>query len=249
MSCQDKVALVTGGASGIGRATALRLAKQDAHVVLTDVNAEGGEAVVAAIKDAGGSGSFIEADVRDPTAVDDLVSDTVNTYGGLHYAFNNTGTAQAYTKTHEMDLDTFDAVFSLNVRSVFLCMRAEINHMLHNGGGAIVNTSSGAGLKAIEGMPAYVGSKHAVLGLSRNAAIEYVKDGIRVNTIAPATIATPMITTMAQDQQDLYASLVPLGRLGHPDEVASLVTYLLSDDASFITGVTIPVDGGFTQKQ
>lgn len=249
MSFQDKVALVTGGASGIGRAAAIQLAKRGAHVVVTDIDAEGSEAIVTAINDEGGSSCFIEADVRDASAVDDLISRTVDTYGGLHYAFNNAGTAQAYTKTHEMWLDTFDAVFSLNVRSVFLCLRAEIKHMIQHGGGAIVNTSSGAGLNAVEGMPAYVGSKHAVLGLTRNAAIEYVRDSIRVNAVCPGTVATPMITSMSQEQQDLYASFVPLGRLGGPDEVASLVTYLLSEEAGFITGVTIPVDGGFTQKQ
>ncbi|MGW5518819.1 SDR family NAD(P)-dependent oxidoreductase [Nocardia africana] len=248
MPFENKVALVTGGASGIGRATALQLAERGVRVVVTDVDAAGGKDVVASIESAGGTGIFIEADVRDEQAVDSLVGRAIETYGGLHLAFNNAGTAQAYTKTHEMRLETFDSVFSLNVRAVFLCMRAELRHMVEHGGGAIVNTSSGAGLKAVEGMPAYVASKHAVLGLTRNAAIEYVRDGIRVNSVAPATISTPMITSMPQEQQDLYAAAVPLGRLGKPEEVASLVTYLLSEDAAFITGETILVDGGFFQK-
>jgi NAD(P)-dependent dehydrogenase (short-subunit alcohol dehydrogenase family) len=249
MRLEEKVALVTGGASGIGRATAALLAERGARVVVSDIDTEGGQAAVAQIQAAGGTATFIEADVTEPSAVEDLVARTVDTYDGLHCAFNNAGTAQEYTKTHEMSLETFDRVFALNVRSVFLCMRAEIAHMLHHGGGTIVNTSSGAGLKAVEGMPAYVGSKHAVLGLTRNAAIEYVRDGIRVNAIAPGTIATPMITSLPQEQQDLYASFVPIGRLGESEEVASLVAFLLSDESSFITGATIPVDGGFTQKQ
>lgn len=249
MSFENKVALVTGGASGIGRATAALLAQRGARVVVSDIDVEGGEATVAEIVAAGGSASFVQADVTDPAAVEALVARSVEMFGGLHCCFNNAGTAQEYTRTHEMSLETFDRVFALNVRSVFLCMRAEITHMLQHGGGTIVNTSSGAGLKAVEGMPAYVGSKHAVLGLTRNASIEYVRDGIRVNAIAPATIATPMITSLPQEQQDLYASFVPLGRLGESDEVAGLVAYLLGEESSFVTGVTIPIDGGFTQKQ
>lgn len=249
MTLDGKVALVTGAASGIGRAAAHVLAARGAAVVVSDIDAETGQSVVDAISAAGGKATFIKTDVTNPDDVERLVARTVETYGGLDCAINNAGTAQEYVKTHEMSLETFDHVFNLNVRSVFLCMRAELNHMLGNGGGSIVNISSGAGLKAVEGMPAYVGSKHAVLGLTRNAAIEYVKDGVRVNAVAPATIATPMITSLPQEQQDLYGSFVPMGRLGTSEEVASLIAFLASDESSFITGVTIPVDGGFTQKQ
>mgnify|MGYP005795040589 CR=1 FL=1 len=249
MTLEGKIALVTGAASGIGQATAHLLAARGASVVVSDIDAEAGQSTVDVITAAGGTATFVKADVTSPAEVERLVSRAVEVYGGLDCAINNAGTAQEYVKTHEMSLETFDHVFDLNVRSVFLCMRAEINQMLKQGGGRIVNVSSGAGLKAVEGMPAYVGSKHAVLGLTRNAAIEYVRDGIRVNAIAPATIATPMITSLPQQQQDLYASFVPLGRLGEVEEAAALIAFLVSDESSFITGVTVPVDGGFTQKQ
>src|SRR5699024_105467 len=172
MTLEGKIALVTGAASGIGQATAHLLAARGASVVVSDIDAEAGQSTVDVITAAGGTATFVKADVTSPAEVERLVSRAVEVYGGLDCAINNAGTAQEYVKTHEMSLETFDHVFDLNVRSVFLCMRAEINQMLKQGGGRIVNVSSGAGLKAVEGMPAYVGSKHAVLGLTRNAAIE-----------------------------------------------------------------------------
>lgn len=243
-----KVVVVTGGGSGIGEATAKKLATLGARVVVSDINDDAGARVVADIESAGGKAAYFHADVRQEADADALVAFAVETFGGLHAAFNNAGTAQAFTKTHEMDAKTFDDVFALNARGTFLTMRAELRHFIANGGGTIVNTASGAGLKSVLGMPAYVGSKHAVVGLTRNAAIEYVGDNVRVNAIAPGTIATPMITTMAQDQQDLYASVIPMGRLGRPEEVADLTAYLLGDESTFITGAVIEIDGGYMQK-
>lgn len=245
---QDKVALVTGGSSGLGEATAKKLAALGASVVVSDIDDDGGARVVREIEADGGRAAYVHADVTQEADADALVAFAVETFGGLHAAFNNAGTAQEFTKTHEMSAERFDSVFALNARGTFLTMRAELRHFIANGGGTIVNTASGAGLKSVLGMPAYVGSKHAVVGLTRNAAIEYVGDGVRVNAIAPGTIATPMITTMAQDQQDLYASVIPMGRLGRPEEVADLVAFLLGDESTFITGDVVEIDGGYMQK-
>jgi len=249
MEFKEDAALITGGASGIGLATAQLLAERGVRVAIADIDDVAGEKAVNAIAARGGTAIFVRADVTSEASVQQLVDTTVQELGPIRYAFNNAGTAQAYTLTHEMDEGTFDKVFALNAKGVFLCMKAEISHMLAHGGGSIVNTASGAGTKAVAGMPAYVGSKHAVIGLTRNAAIEYVRDSIRVNAIAPGTVATPMITSMSADQQDLYAQAVPLGRLGTPEEIAKTAAFLLSEDSSFTTGTVLSIDGGFTQKQ
>lgn len=248
MTLAGKVIAITGAGSGIGAATARKAAELGAKVVVSDIDVDAGKRIVSQIEAAQGDAAFLRVDVLEEADADHLVSFAVETFGGLHGAFNNAGTAQAFTRTHEMDVATFDSVFALNARAVFLCMRAQIRHFLTSGGGTIVNTASGAGLKAVPGMPAYVGSKHAVVGLTRNAAIEYVQDDIRVNAVAPGTIATPMITGMPQGQQDLYAAAVPMGRLGRPEEIADPVCFLLSDQASFITGDVMSIDGGFMQK-
>jgi hypothetical protein len=247
MSFQDKVAIVTGAASGIGEATAKRLASLGADVVVADIEDQAGVRVVQQITEAGGSASFKHADITSENEVAELIDHAVTTFGGMHLAHNNAGVTHGPTPIEDMDLALWNQVLSINVTGTFLCLRAEIAHMLAHGGGAIVNTASGAGLKGVPDLPAYVASKHAVVGLTRSAALSYVSNGIRVNAIAPGTIATPMITSLPVDLQAIYAQMMPMGRLGQPTEVADLAVYLLSEQASYITGTTVEVDGGFMQ--
>jgi NAD(P)-dependent dehydrogenase (short-subunit alcohol dehydrogenase family) len=247
-----KVALVTGGASGIGRATALTFAREGAKLVIADVHEEGGRQTVHMITENGREALFVHTDVTQATAVEALISKTVETYGRLDCAHNNAGISGAgiggdmRALTAEYPVERWHQVIAVNLTGVWLCMKYEIPHMLQRGGGAIVNTASVAGLIGSVGLSAYVASKHGVVGLTKTAALEYAKQGIRVNCVCPGFIHTPMTDAGVRDPE-LLAQIVarePIGRVGSPEEVAEAVLWLCSDAASFVTGHALTVDGG-----
>ncbi len=250
---QDKVALVTGAGSGIGRASSLVLAREGAKVVVSDVNAEGAEATLSIIKDQGGDGIFIHADVSKTADVEALVAGVVSAYGRLDCAYNNAG-IEGYVegRLHEYPEDVWDRLIDINLKGVWLCMKHEIPQMLHQGGGAIVNTASVAGLVGSRSLSAYVASKHGVVGLTKAAALEYARDGIRVNAVCPGIIDTPMVRRLIAGRDDDYEATIParqpIGRLGTPEEIAESVAWLCSDAASLVTGLAMAVDGGITAQ-
>src|SRR5882672_415277 len=240
-----KVALVTGGASGIGRATALTFARAGAKLVIADMNEEGGQQTVHMITENGGDATFVQVDVSQATAVEALISKTVETYGRLDCAHNNAGVTQrAYPPTAEFPEEDWERVLAINLTGVWLCMKYEIPQMLKQGSGAIVNTASTAGLVGYPSGSAYVASKHGVVGLTRTAALEYAKSGIRVNAVCPGAIDTPMmgrITGHRPHRAARMAAAEPVGRMGVPGEIAEAVVWLCSDSASFVTGHAMAV--------
>lgn len=242
-----KVAIVTGAASGIGLATAQLFAHEGASVIVSDIDEERGEEAVNLIKVAGGEAAFVKADVSSPPDCEALVERTLAIYGGLDYACNNAGIGGEQNPTGVYSIEGWQKVLSVNLSGVFYCMRYEIPAMLKRGGGAIVNIASILGAVGFAQAPAYVAAKHGVLGLTKNAAIEYAQQRIRVNSVGPAFIKTPMIAAIDHDEgmHDAIVSLHPIGRLGAPEEVAELVVWLCSDKASFVTGAYYPVDGGY----
>jgi NAD(P)-dependent dehydrogenase (short-subunit alcohol dehydrogenase family) len=247
LSLTNKVALVTGGSTGIGRATAFLFARHGARVVIGDVNPEGRE-TVKTIEQEGGVALFVETDVRNARQVEDLVAAAVKTYGGLHVAFNNAGILPAGALLADVEDAAFDQVVAVDLKGVFLAMKYEIRHMLKAGGGAIVNNASIAGMIAEAGISSYVAAKHAVIGLSRAAAIEYASQGIRINALAPGLVETGMTKHWFADAK-IRASLVgntPIGRAAQPEEIAEMVLFLCSDLASFAVGQVFVVDGGYT---
>jgi NAD(P)-dependent dehydrogenase (short-subunit alcohol dehydrogenase family) len=248
---EGKVVLVTGGGSGIGRATALKLAQEGAKVMIADYVQEGGERTLQMIKDSGGSGSFILTDVSVAKQVEAMVAKTVETYGRLDCAFNNAGIAGGGGSTVECSEESFDRTIAINLKGVWLCMKYEIPQMLKQGGGSIVNTASALGLVAIAGAPAYNASKHGVVGLTRTAALEYAAKNIRVNCVCPGVIRTPMVERVIDSggftEQEVIAA-EPVGRMGKPEEIAQGVVWLLSDAASFVTGHPMAIDGGWVAR-
>jgi NAD(P)-dependent dehydrogenase (short-subunit alcohol dehydrogenase family) len=249
---QDKVALITGAGSGIGRATAMAFAREGAKVVVADYNAEGGERTVREIKEAGGEGFFYAADVANPKNVEALVKTIGERYGRLDCAFNNAGIEGEFKSTPEFSIEEWHRVISINLDGVFYCMKYEIEQMLkQGGGGSIVNTSSVAGLIGLPGGAAYVAAKHGVAGLTKTAALEFAKMKIRVNAVCPGFIHTPMVDRVLDrgvfDERQIIAA-EPINRMGKPEEIAEAVLWLCSDASSFVTGVPFPVDGGYVAQ-
>jgi NAD(P)-dependent dehydrogenase (short-subunit alcohol dehydrogenase family) len=246
-----KVALVTGGASGIGRATSLAMAREGARVAVADRTEESAAATVALINAAGGQAIAIGGDVTNEDQVAALVARTVAAYGRIDCAFNNAGVAgnavgPGRQRLHELSQASFDAMLAINLRGVFLCMKHEIAQMLgQGGGGAIVNTASIAGLIGLATSGHYVAAKHGVVGLTKTAAIEYAQDGIRVNCVNPGYITTPMTEEVVQTRFEALMAKVPMNRMGGPDEIAEAVVWMCSDKASFMTGASQVVDGGY----
>jgi NAD(P)-dependent dehydrogenase (short-subunit alcohol dehydrogenase family) len=247
-----KVALVTGGASGIGRACAQLFAREGAAVVVSDVAVEGGEETVRLIEEDGGEASFVEADVSKSAQVEALIRRTVDAYSRLDYAFNNAGIEGLMaTNTADYPEEDWDRVIAVNLKGVWLCMKHEIPQMLSQGGGSIVNNSSVAGLVGLEGISAYAASKHGVVGLTKTAALEYAQSGIRVNTVCPGVIRTPMVeryTGGDAETEAQFAAIEPVARMGSPEEVAEAAVWLCSEAASFVTGHAMAVDGGFVAR-
>jgi NAD(P)-dependent dehydrogenase (short-subunit alcohol dehydrogenase family) len=249
----DKVALVTGGGSGIGRATALAFAGEGAKVVVADVSVEGGEGTVRLIGEAGGEALFVQCDVSKSMEVEAMIQRTNKAYGGLDCAFNNAGIGGDITSLPNYEEAIWDRVLRINLKGVWLCMKYEIPEMLKRGGGAIVSTSSVAGLVGHPD-PAYSASKHGVVGLTKTVALEYAKAGIRVNAICPGGVDTPLLNTLFElmpagaDARKALLDMHPVGRFASPQEIAATVLFLCSDAASFMTGSILSVDGGWTAQ-
>lgn len=247
-----KVALVTGGGSGIGRATAVAMAREGARVAVSDLSKDGIEATVGLINASGGQGIAIAGDVTDETNVANMVARTVSAYGRLDCAFNNAGISSRAVsapgqRLHELTQSAVDKMLSVNLTGVFLCLKHEIAQMLkQGGGGAIVNTSSIAGLVGLPTSSHYVAAKHGVVGLTKTAAMEYAQDGIRVNCVNPGYIKTPMTDDMMKTRYEEIMAKVPMHRLGNAEEIAEAVVWMCSDRASFMTGASHVVDGGFS---
>jgi NAD(P)-dependent dehydrogenase (short-subunit alcohol dehydrogenase family) len=249
---RDQVALVTGAASGIGRATALGFAQSGARVVLADISAGAGNKVAVEISEQTGvPTSFVTCDVSKSSDVQSMVREAVERFGRIDYAFNNAGTEGIQATTADCDEDNWDRTMAIDLKGTWLCMKYEIPQMLKQGGGAIVNCSSIAGLVGFPKLPAYVASKHGVVGLTKTAALEYAKANIRVNAVCPGVIHTPMVDRFVSGHAEAMQALVagePIGRIGEPSEIAGAVLYLCSTGASFVTGVVLPVDGGWVAQ-
>lgn len=247
----NKVALITGGGSGIGRATAVLFAQESAKVAVADINADGGLGTVQMITEAGGEAFFVQADVSRAADVQAMVGEVVAVYGRLDCAFNNAGIEGLPTRTMDVSEDDFDRIIAVNLKGVWLCLKYELEQMVAQGGGAIVNTASVAGLTGAHSMPAYAASKHGVVGLTRTAAVEYGRKNIRINAVCPAVIETPMVSRGFEafpQFLDATIRINPMRRLGQADEVARAVLWLCSDAASFTNGAALTIDGGFTAQ-
>ncbi len=251
LSLSGRVVLITGGTGGIGSAAARLCASRGASVVVADLDAAAGEALVAEIRDTGGQAAFIRTDISQETDAKAMVAFAVATFGGLHAAFNNAGIDTGHLPVGETPLEQWQRNIGTNLTGTFLCMKHEIAQMLAQGGGAIVNTASTSGAVATVTSADYTAAKHGVVGVTRSAAVDYSARGIRVNAVLPGGIATPMLTGALVGNDPLRRVIEashPIGRIGEPHEVAETAAFLLSDAASFITGACIMVDGGFTAQ-
>lgn len=245
---EGKIAIITGAGSGIGRATAKIFAREGARLLIADVAADAGAETLKALKDASADALFMRVDVSKSNEVEAMVAKAVETYGRIDCAFNNAGIEGEGALTHKCSEENWHRVLSINLTGVWLCMKAEITQMLkQGGGGAIVNTSSLAGLVGSIGGPAYVAAKHGVAGLTRTAALEYGRHGIRVNAVCPGPIRTPMMQRImhgSTEAEQRFIRSEPLKRFGEPEEIGETVAWLCSDRASYVTGLPMPVDGG-----
>ena len=247
---KDKVALITGGSSGIGRAVALAWAREGAKVVVSDVDRGGGEETVEQVRTAGGEAIFIAADVGKPEECEALVRGAVEKFGRLDIACNNAGIGGPQAPTADYPLDGWAQVIGINLSGVFYGMKYQLPAMLKNGGGAIINMASILGAVGFSGAPAYAAAKHGVVGLTQTAALEYSAQGVRINAVGPGFIHTPMISALEDNKavNDMLVAAHPIGRLGRAEEVAELVLWLSSEKASFVTGAYYPVDGGYIAR-
>ena len=250
---ENKVALVTGAGSGIGRASSLALAREGATVVVSDIDASAAEETLSTIKERSGDGIVVHADVSKAADVQALVARVVATYGRLDCAYNNAGIEGFRAgRLHEYPEETWDRLIDVNLKGIWLCLKYEIQQMLEQGGGAVVNAASVVGLVGGRRMSSYCASKHAIVGLTKAAALEYAQDGIRVNAVCPGIIDTPMMDRITADREPGFKEAVgsrqPIGRLGTSEEIAESVAWLCSDAASLVTGMAMAVDGGFTTQ-
>jgi NAD(P)-dependent dehydrogenase (short-subunit alcohol dehydrogenase family) len=246
---KEEVALVTGAGSGIGRAAALAFANEGARILVSDVQVKNGEETVRMVREIGRDAEFVAADVSKSTDVEHLVCQAVKLYGRLDFAFNNAGIEGVMATTSDCTEENWDRTLAINLKGVWLCMKYELQHMLDRGRGAIVNCSSVAGLVGFQQLPAYTASKHGIVGLTRTAALEYAKKGIRINAVCPGVIHTAMVDRILAEHPDM--SLVagePIGRMGTPEEIAESVVWLCSGRASFVTGQALAVDGGWVAQ-
>ncbi|MCL5429303.1 MAG: SDR family oxidoreductase [Chloroflexi bacterium] len=245
---KDKVALVTGGASGIGEACALTFARSGAKVAVVDLNDELGEKTAAAARRAGADAIYLRVDVSDPAAVEKMVADAVKAFGRVDIAVNNAGIGGESNPTGAYSIEGWRKVIDINLNGVFYCMRYQIPQMLKQGSGVIVNMTSILGTVGFANSAAYVAAKHGILGLTKTAALEYAKQGIRINSVGPGFIKTPLLDSLDEQTQAYLSGLHAMGRMGEAQEVADLVAYLCSDQASFLTGGYYLVDGGYTAQ-
>lgn len=247
----EQVALVTGASAGIGRATALAFAGEGARIVVADLLEAEGEETVKLIQDRGGEAVFVKTDVASPAEVANLVGRAIASYGRLDIAFNNAGVEGELATTAECSEDSWDRTLSINLKGVWLCMKHELPRMLERKRGSIVNCSSVAGLAGVARLPAYVASKHGIVGLTRAAALEYATQGIRINAVCPGLIRTAMVDRLIRAHPEMESQLIagePMGRSGTPEEIAAAVLWLCSDAASFVTGHALAVDGGWVAQ-
>ncbi|CAM3205743.1 glucose 1-dehydrogenase [Filibacter tadaridae] len=246
---EGKSGLVTAAGSGIGRGAAVALAKAGAKVMVSDVSEEGGQETVQIIKDNGGEAAFFKCDVSDEEQVKALVNKTVETFGKLDFAHNNAGINKGLKPIGELDSKDWDITLKVNLYGAFYCIKHEVNAMLKSGGGAIVNTASGAGIEGSPNMAPYTASKHAIVGLTKSVALEYGKKGITINSIAPGATITPAIEGWAKSSPKQYEAVLetlPAGEMSTPEDQGNAVVFLCSDLAKQISGVTLAVDGGYT---
>jgi NAD(P)-dependent dehydrogenase (short-subunit alcohol dehydrogenase family) len=245
---KDKTVLVTGAASGIGKATAILFAKQGANVIVSDILEADGELVAAGIRSAGKNAAFFKADVSLPQDMQAFINFTINTYGRLDIAVNNAGIGGEMNAVADMSIEGWQKVTAINLNSVFYGMKYQLGAMLKNGGGSIVNVSSILGSVGLAGAAGYTAAKHGVIGLTQTAALEYAAQNIRINSVGPGFIDTPLLNGLSGEMKQQIIALHPIGRLGKSEEVAELIVWLGSDKAGFVTGSYYPVDGGYLAR-
>lgn len=241
-----RVALVTGAASGIGQATAVAFAREGARVAILDRTADALQPTAEAVREAGGEGLVLACDIARSEQVEAAIAETVATFGRLDIAFNNAGVENVAAPVAEIALADWDRILDINLRGTFVCMKHEIAQMLRQGGGVIVNTASGAGIRGVAGGASYAASKHAVIGLTKSAALDYASANIRVNAVLPGNIATPMMDRFTGGDIQKAIDLEPVGRLGRPEEIAEAVLWMSADLGAFVTGAAVSVDGGWS---